>query len=125
VFGYLKGMINLGLFYSDFPAVMEGYSDVSWMTSSNDNKSTSGWIFSLGGCAISWAFKKQTCISHSTMESEFIDIATVGKEAKWLRNICLILSCGHNLCQLFLYTAIVKQLCLELIVTFTMVSQNI
>ena len=80
-------MINLGLFYSDFPVVMEGYSDASWMTSSNDNKSTSGWIFSLGGCAISWAFKKQTCISHSTMESEFIDIATVGKEAKWLRNM--------------------------------------
>jgi len=87
VFGYLKGIINLGLFYSDFPVVMEGYSDASWMTSSNDNKSTSGWIFSLGGCAISWAFKKQTCISHSTMESEFIDIATVGKEAKWLRNM--------------------------------------
>jgi len=27
------------------------------------------------------------CNSHSTMESEFIDIATVGKEAKWLRNM--------------------------------------
>jgi hypothetical protein len=53
VFGYLKRTIDLGLFYSDFPAVMEGYSDASWMTSSSDNKSTSGWIFSLGGGAIS------------------------------------------------------------------------
>jgi hypothetical protein len=35
------------LFYSDFPAVMKGYCDVSWITSSSDNKSTSGWIFSL------------------------------------------------------------------------------
>jgi len=69
VFSYLKRTIDLGLFYSDFPAVMEGYSDASWMTSSSDNKSTSGWIFSLGGGAISWASKKQTCISHSTMES--------------------------------------------------------
>jgi hypothetical protein len=34
-------MIDLGLFYFDFPAVMEGYSDASWMTSSSDNKSTS------------------------------------------------------------------------------------
>ena len=58
VFGYLKRTIDLGLFYSDFPAVMEGYSDTSWMTSSSDNKSTSGWIFSLGGGAISWASKK-------------------------------------------------------------------
>jgi len=66
---------------------MEGYSDASWMTSSSDNKSTSGWIFSLGGGAISWASKKQTCISHSTMESEFIAIAAASKEAEWLRNM--------------------------------------
>jgi hypothetical protein len=87
VFGYLKRTIDLGLFYSDFPAVIEEYSDASWMTSSSDNKSTSGWIFSLGGGAISWASKKQTCISHFTMESEFIAITVAGKEAKWLRNI--------------------------------------
>ena len=42
VFNYLKGTINLSLFYSNFPAVMEGYSDASWMTSSGDNKSISG-----------------------------------------------------------------------------------
>jgi hypothetical protein len=84
---YLKRTIDLCLFYSDFPAVMEGYSDASWMTSSSDNKSTSGWIFSLGGGVISWASKKQTCISHSTMKSEFIAIAAAGKKAKWLRNM--------------------------------------
>ena len=55
----------------------------------SDNKSTSGWIFTLGGGAILWALKKQTCISHSTMESEFIALATVGKEAGWLRNMLL------------------------------------
>ena len=53
VFNYLKRTINLSLFYSNFPAVMEGYSDASWMTSSGDNKSISGWIFSLEGGAIS------------------------------------------------------------------------
>jgi len=80
--GYLKRTINLDLFYSDFPAVMEGYNDASWITSSSDNKSISGWIFSLGGGAISWASKKQTCISHSTMESEFIVMTVAGKEAE-------------------------------------------
>ena len=52
-----------------------------------DNKSTSGWIFILGGGVISWASKKQSCISHSTMESEFIALASAGKEAEWLRNM--------------------------------------
>ena len=86
--GYCKSLwlpkkkIDLGLFYSDFPAVMKGYSDASWMTSSNDNKYTSGWILSLVGGAISWASKKQTYISHSNMESEFIDMAAIGKKVE-------------------------------------------
>ena len=69
VFGYLKRTINFGLFYSEFPTVLEGYSDASWITSASDNKSTSWWIFTIAGGAISWASKKQTCIAHSTMES--------------------------------------------------------
>ncbi|XP_072058025.1 secreted RxLR effector protein 161-like [Arachis hypogaea] len=55
VLGYLKKIINLGLHYSDYPAVLEGYSDTSWITNLSDNKSTSGWIFTIGGGAISWA----------------------------------------------------------------------
>ena len=89
VLGYLKKNINLGLFYNNFPVVFEGYTDASWITSANDNKSTSGWVFLLGGGVVSWASKKQTCITHSTMEYEFIALATTGKEAKWLRNMLL------------------------------------
>ena len=69
--------------------MLEGYSNASWITSVSDNKSMSDWIFTLGGGVISWASKKQTCISHSTMESEFIALAAAGKEAKWLRNMLL------------------------------------
>uniref|UniRef100_A0A2N9GK43 Reverse transcriptase Ty1/copia-type domain-containing protein n=1 Tax=Fagus sylvatica TaxID=28930 RepID=A0A2N9GK43_FAGSY len=87
VFGYLKKTKDLELYYSGYPAVLEGYSDANWVTSVDDNKSTSGWIFTLGGGAISWASKKQSCISHLTMESEFIALALTGKEAEWLRNM--------------------------------------
>ena len=76
---YLKRTKNLGLFYYDFPTVLEGYSDASWIIIASDNKSTSGLIFTIAKAAISWASKKQTCISHSTMESEFIALAAVGK----------------------------------------------
>jgi len=48
----------------------------------SDNKATSGWVFTLGGGAVSWASKKQTCISYSTMESEFIALAAADKEAE-------------------------------------------
>nr|GEU64212.1 hypothetical protein [Tanacetum cinerariifolium] len=49
-----------------------GYTDVSWISNTRDNSSTSGWVFLLGGGAISWASKKQTCITSSTMESKFV-----------------------------------------------------
>ncbi|GKE45977.1 hypothetical protein Tco_1473261, partial [Tanacetum coccineum] len=68
---------------------LEGYTDASWISNSEDNSSTSGWVFLLGGCAISWASKKQTCITGSTMESGFVALAAAGKEAEWLRNLIL------------------------------------
>ncbi|RVW94679.1 hypothetical protein CK203_029843 [Vitis vinifera] len=48
-----------------------------------------GWVFTLGGGAVSWGSKKQTCISHSTMEAEFIVLAATGKEAEWLRDLMM------------------------------------
>ena len=69
--------------------MLESYTDASWITSTHDKMSTSGWIFILGGGVVSWASKKQTCITHSTMESEFIALATMGKEVEWLRNLLL------------------------------------
>ncbi|GKC45228.1 zinc finger, CCHC-type containing protein, partial [Tanacetum coccineum] len=67
VFKYLKGTMNYGLSYVGCPSVLEPYSDASWMNQVEDSSSTSGWVFLLGGCAISWASKKQTCITGSTM----------------------------------------------------------
>nr|GFD09190.1 zinc finger, CCHC-type [Tanacetum cinerariifolium] len=66
-----------------------GYSDASWITRSSNSKSTTGWIFTLGGKAIYWGSMKQTCITHSTMEAEFLALAAAGKKAKWLRNMLL------------------------------------
>ncbi|GJT26529.1 zinc finger, CCHC-type containing protein [Tanacetum coccineum] len=58
-------------------------------SNTEDNSSTSGWVFLLGGGAISWASKKQTCITGSTMESKFVALTTAGKEAEWLKNLLL------------------------------------
>ncbi|GKC26587.1 zinc finger, CCHC-type containing protein [Tanacetum coccineum] len=81
VFKYLRGTMNYGLSYVGYPPVLYAYSDASWINHVEDSSSTSGWVFLLGGGAISWASKKQTCITGSTMESEFIALAAAGKEA--------------------------------------------
>nr|GEU90855.1 zinc finger, CCHC-type [Tanacetum cinerariifolium] len=70
-----------------YPSVLEGYSDASWINHVEDSSFMSGWVFLLRGDAISWASKKQTCITGSTMESEFVALVAVGKEVEWLRNL--------------------------------------
>nr|GEV40803.1 zinc finger, CCHC-type [Tanacetum cinerariifolium] len=64
-----------------------GYSNASWITNSEDHTPTTGWVFLLSGGTISWASKKPTCITDSTMEAEFVALAAAGKEAEWLRNL--------------------------------------
>ncbi|XP_071687399.1 secreted RxLR effector protein 161-like [Rutidosis leptorrhynchoides] len=87
VFKYLKRTKDFGITYTGFPSILEGYSDASWITNMEDHSLTTGWIFLLGGGAISWASKKQTCITNSIMESEFVALVAAGNEAEWLRNL--------------------------------------
>nr|GEW49349.1 zinc finger, CCHC-type [Tanacetum cinerariifolium] len=66
------------LTYTGYPSVLEGYTDATWFSTIEDNSSTSGWVFLLGGGVISWGFKKQTCITGSIIEYEFVALATTG-----------------------------------------------
>ncbi|KAL0383167.1 UNVERIFIED_CONTAM: Secreted RxLR effector protein [Sesamum calycinum] len=79
---YLKYTSNYGLHYTKYPAVIEGYSDANWISDNKDTKSTSGYVFTIGGGAVSWKSSKQTCIARSTMEFEFIALDKAGEEAE-------------------------------------------
>lgn len=84
---YLRGTMDWGLHFVGFPGVLEGYCDANWVSDSDEVSSTSGYVFTLCGAAISWKSSKQTCIARSTMESEFIALDLAGQEAEWLRNL--------------------------------------
>lgn len=84
---YLKGTLNWCLQFNKFPGVLEGYCDANWVSDNDEVSSTSGYVFTLGGCAISWKSSKQTCIARSTMEAEFIALELAGQEAEWLKNL--------------------------------------
>ena len=86
VLRYLKYTITYGLHYTKYPPVLEGYSDANWISDNTETKSTNGYVFTLGGAAISWKSSKQTCIARSTMESEFIALDKAAEETEWLRN---------------------------------------
>ena len=97
VFKYLRNTINYGLCYSGFSSVLERFSDTNWISNSNEMKSTSGYVFILGGSAISWKSAKQTCITRSTMEAKFITLEKTSSEVEWLRNLLVDPVCVYAL----------------------------
>jgi hypothetical protein len=50
---YLKGTSDYVIHYSRNPKVLEGYSDSNWISDAVEIKAVSGYVFTLGGGAIS------------------------------------------------------------------------
>ena len=46
---YLRGTMNYGILYSGFTTMLEEYNDANWISDSDKIKSTSGYVFTLGG----------------------------------------------------------------------------
>ena len=90
-----------------YPSVLEGYSDASWITYVvEDHSTTTGWVFLLEGGAIFWDSKKQTCISISIMESEFVALAVADKEDEWLRDLVYEISLwAKSIAPIFIHCA--------------------
>ena len=83
IFRYLKGTTDYTLCYSGFDLFIRCYTYVDWASDRNDRKSTSSYAFLLNGGAISWKIKKKTCITLSTMESEFVACVSLVQEIVW------------------------------------------
>ena len=50
---YLKGTLNLSLLYIGYPAAIESFSVASWCLELDECGSTGGFVFTMGGVAIS------------------------------------------------------------------------
>ena len=50
---YLKETLNLSLLYTGYLAVIEGFLDASWCSGPDECRSTGGFVFTMGGAAIS------------------------------------------------------------------------
>ncbi|GKF85579.1 hypothetical protein Tco_0253406, partial [Tanacetum coccineum] len=76
IFRYLKGQPKLGLWYPrDSPFDLEAFYDSDYTRASLDRKSITGGCQFIGKRLISWQCKKQTIVSNSTTEAEYVATA--------------------------------------------------
>ncbi|KAI5336241.1 hypothetical protein L3X38_015508 [Prunus dulcis] len=86
VLRYIQGTIDYGIEYvTGKSALLVGYCDSDWSGSEEDMKSTSGYAFSFGSGAFSWASVKQHSVALSTAEAEYVSAAKATSQAIWLR----------------------------------------
>jgi hypothetical protein len=64
--------------------MIDGYSYSNWISDADEFYATSGYVFTLGGGAISWRSCKQTILTRSTKEAELTTLDTATIEAEWL-----------------------------------------
>ena len=88
VFRYLRGTSQYSLQYKsndEEESQFEIFVDADWAGDRVDRKSISGFVVMLEGGAISWGSKKQTSVSLSTVEAEFVAASMAVREALWHR----------------------------------------
>ena len=86
IFRYLKGTMDYGLWYpKGNELTLIAYTDADWAGSVDDRKSTSGAAFYLGDCLVSWMSKKQSSVTLSTSEEEYIAATTYYTQVLWMK----------------------------------------
>ena len=74
-----------------------GYTDSDYAGNSDNRRSTTGYIFTLYGGAISWMSRLQKCVALSTTEAEYVVAIEACKEAIWLIRLVGDLGLGDDM----------------------------
>lgn len=107
VLRYVKGTLNLKLVYKRKSLselnVLSGCVDANWAGDDIYRKSTSGFCLRLCECIVMWGSKKQSCVSLSSTEAEYVALCEAAMEACWLRKLVFDFEIINNIGQFILY----------------------
>jgi hypothetical protein len=82
---YLKGTLGTSLCFTGADMKLTGYVDSDLAGDVDTRKSTTGYVYTLGGTAVSWVSKLQKIVALSTTEAEYVAVTEAGKEMVWLQ----------------------------------------
>jgi hypothetical protein len=82
---YIADTLSLGCRYKcGGNGELVGFSDSDMAGDVDDRKSTSGTLFSLGGCPITWQSQKRKIVALSSCEAEYVAAAIAACQGVWL-----------------------------------------
>jgi hypothetical protein len=90
VLRYLGATASMALTYrrTSQELLLHGYVDASYGDEDHEQrKSTTGFVFYLGECLVSWASVRQRTVARSSTEAEIIAASDAVLEALWLRKL--------------------------------------
>ena len=83
---YLRGTSKICLCFNSEKPLLYGYADADLAGDMDSRKSTSGYMMTFAGGAVSWQSKLQKCVALSTTEAEYIAATEATKELLWMKN---------------------------------------
>ncbi|XP_046854205.1 secreted RxLR effector protein 161-like [Xenia sp. Carnegie-2017] len=89
VFRYIKGTMEYGLLFTanGKDSGLCGFADANWGGAIEARRSTSWHVFQIQNSTISWCSKRETSVSRSTTEAEYIALSSASQECIRLRRL--------------------------------------
>jgi hypothetical protein len=95
VLRYLKGTVDLGVFYrNEDNGELMAYTNSDYAGDVDDRKNTYGYVFLFSEGAVSCSSKKLPVVALSTTEAEFVAAASCACQGVWMRRVLEKL--GHS-----------------------------
>ncbi|GKB71633.1 putative RNA-directed DNA polymerase, partial [Tanacetum coccineum] len=85
IFRYLRGTSKLGITFGNGKPMLVGFTDSDMAGNKDNMKSTSGYLMTFAGGAVSWQSRLQKCVALSTTEAEYMAATEACKELLWLK----------------------------------------
>ncbi|KAI2489962.1 Reverse transcriptase (RNA-dependent DNA polymerase) [Fragilaria crotonensis] len=93
--GYIKTVSNQGIkMRAPKDTRVVAFVDSDYASDRGDRKSISGYLVTVGGCLVSWQSKKQTGVTLSSTEAEFVAMSMAATEVKFI--VSLLTEMGNG-----------------------------
>ena len=87
---YVAGTLEYGLFYPRLPCTPSSIGaafDADWGGDIETRRSTTGYLIAINGSPLYWQSKRQTVVTLSSAEAEYVALSTCAKTISWFRNL--------------------------------------